>query len=138
MKIVIFGLTISSSWGNGHATLWRGLCRARRAAPPFGRSPGRTALWGRRSRGPPPGARRGPLSLRPFLSRHLFRRSSKRALGVDGRAGKASPASTLPHRRRAVPTRLSLAPEYLFRSPPASDRASRFLLLVTTDAQRDA
>ena len=28
MKIVIFGLTISSSWGNGHATQWRGLCRA--------------------------------------------------------------------------------------------------------------
>ncbi|HKO72369.1 MAG TPA: glycosyltransferase [Bradyrhizobium sp.] len=28
MKIVIFGLTISSSWGNGHATLWRGLSRA--------------------------------------------------------------------------------------------------------------
>jgi spore maturation protein CgeB len=27
MKIVIFGLTISSSWGNGHATIWRGLCR---------------------------------------------------------------------------------------------------------------
>ena len=27
MKIVIFGLTISSAWGNGHATLWRGLCR---------------------------------------------------------------------------------------------------------------
>jgi len=26
VKIVIFGLTISSSWGNGHATLWRGLC----------------------------------------------------------------------------------------------------------------
>jgi spore maturation protein CgeB len=26
MKFVIFGLTISSSWGNGHATLWRGLC----------------------------------------------------------------------------------------------------------------
>jgi spore maturation protein CgeB len=25
MKIVVFGLTISSSWGNGHATLWRGL-----------------------------------------------------------------------------------------------------------------
>ena len=25
MKLVIFGLTISSSWGNGHATLWRGL-----------------------------------------------------------------------------------------------------------------
>jgi spore maturation protein CgeB len=24
---VIFGLTISSSWGNGHATLWRGLCK---------------------------------------------------------------------------------------------------------------
>jgi spore maturation protein CgeB len=28
MKFVIFGLTISSSWGNGHATLWRALCRA--------------------------------------------------------------------------------------------------------------
>jgi spore maturation protein CgeB len=27
MKIVIFGLTISSSWGNGHATTWRGLLR---------------------------------------------------------------------------------------------------------------
>jgi len=30
MKLVIFGLSISSSWGNGHATLWRGLCRALR------------------------------------------------------------------------------------------------------------
>lgn len=28
MKIVVFGLTVSSSWGNGHATLWRGLFRA--------------------------------------------------------------------------------------------------------------
>ena len=28
MKFVIFGLTISSSWGNGHATLWRGLSKA--------------------------------------------------------------------------------------------------------------
>lgn len=28
MKIVIFGLTISSSWGNGHATLLRGLFKA--------------------------------------------------------------------------------------------------------------
>ncbi len=28
MKIVIFGLTVSSSWGNGHATLWRGLSQA--------------------------------------------------------------------------------------------------------------
>lgn len=28
MKIVVFGLAISSSWGNGHATLWRGLVRA--------------------------------------------------------------------------------------------------------------
>jgi spore maturation protein CgeB len=28
MRIVIFGLTISSSWGNGHAALWRGLMRA--------------------------------------------------------------------------------------------------------------
>jgi spore maturation protein CgeB len=27
VKIVVFGLTISSSWGNGHATLWRGLCK---------------------------------------------------------------------------------------------------------------
>src|SRR5690606_21746717 len=29
MKLVVFGLTITSSWGNGHATLWRGLCKAR-------------------------------------------------------------------------------------------------------------
>jgi spore maturation protein CgeB len=28
MKLAIFGLTVSSSWGNGHATLWRGLCKA--------------------------------------------------------------------------------------------------------------
>ena len=28
MKLVIFGLRISSSWGNGHAALGRGLCRA--------------------------------------------------------------------------------------------------------------
>lgn len=28
MKLVIFGLTISSSWGNGHATLWRGLVKS--------------------------------------------------------------------------------------------------------------
>ena len=28
MKLVVFGLAISSSWGNGHATLWRGLTRA--------------------------------------------------------------------------------------------------------------
>lgn len=28
MRLVVFGLSISSSWGNGHATLWRGLCRA--------------------------------------------------------------------------------------------------------------
>src|SRR5690349_7285370 len=27
MKIVIFGLSISSAWGNGHATLLRGLLR---------------------------------------------------------------------------------------------------------------
>src|SRR5881392_3854798 len=27
MKLVVFGLTVSSSWGNGHATLWRGLAR---------------------------------------------------------------------------------------------------------------
>ena len=25
MKLVIFGLTVTSSWGNGHATTWRGL-----------------------------------------------------------------------------------------------------------------
>jgi spore maturation protein CgeB len=28
VKLVVFGLSISSSWGNGHATLWRGLIRA--------------------------------------------------------------------------------------------------------------
>src|SRR5438093_21880 len=28
MRLVIFGLTVSSSWGNGHATIWRALCKA--------------------------------------------------------------------------------------------------------------
>ncbi|TJX26520.1 MAG: glycosyltransferase, partial [Mesorhizobium sp.] len=28
MQMLIFGLTVTSSWGNGHATLWRGLIRA--------------------------------------------------------------------------------------------------------------
>jgi spore maturation protein CgeB len=28
MRIVIFGLTVSSTWGNGHGALWRGLIRA--------------------------------------------------------------------------------------------------------------
>src|SRR3954469_9417834 len=28
MKIVIFGLSITSSWGNGHATTYRALCSA--------------------------------------------------------------------------------------------------------------
>lgn len=32
MRLAVFGLTISSSWGNGHATLWRGLCQALQAA----------------------------------------------------------------------------------------------------------
>ncbi len=30
MRIVVFGLTVSSSWGNGHATLWRALLGALR------------------------------------------------------------------------------------------------------------
>ncbi|HEY0778535.1 MAG TPA: glycosyltransferase [Gemmatirosa sp.] len=28
MRLVVFGLTVSSSWGNGHATLWRALIHA--------------------------------------------------------------------------------------------------------------
>jgi spore maturation protein CgeB len=28
MRLVVFGLTVSSAWGNGHATIWRGLVRA--------------------------------------------------------------------------------------------------------------
>ncbi len=28
MKFVVFGLSVSSAWGNGHATLWRGLIAA--------------------------------------------------------------------------------------------------------------
>ena len=28
MRLTVFGLTISSAWGNGHATLWRGLVRS--------------------------------------------------------------------------------------------------------------
>ncbi len=32
MKFAIFGLTVSSSWGNGHATTWRGLLKALKRA----------------------------------------------------------------------------------------------------------
>ena len=32
LHIVVFGLSVSSSWGNGHAALWRGLIRALLAA----------------------------------------------------------------------------------------------------------
>lgn len=28
MRLVVFGLSVTSAWGNGHATLWRGLLRA--------------------------------------------------------------------------------------------------------------
>ena len=28
MRVVVFGLTVSSAWGNGHATLWRSLIKA--------------------------------------------------------------------------------------------------------------
>ncbi|HSH45865.1 MAG TPA: hypothetical protein VK966_08415, partial [Longimicrobiales bacterium] len=28
MKLVVFGLSVSSSWGNGHATTYRALLRA--------------------------------------------------------------------------------------------------------------
>ena len=28
MKIVLYGLTVTSSWGNGHATTYRSLCKA--------------------------------------------------------------------------------------------------------------
>ncbi len=34
MKIVIFGLSITSSWGNGHATTFRALCQALHARGP--------------------------------------------------------------------------------------------------------
>jgi len=32
MKIIVFGLSVTSAWGNGHATLWRALARALGAA----------------------------------------------------------------------------------------------------------
>ena len=32
MKLVVFGLSVTSAWGNGHATLWRALCKALGAA----------------------------------------------------------------------------------------------------------
>jgi spore maturation protein CgeB len=28
MKLIVFGLSVSSAWSNSHATLWRGLIRA--------------------------------------------------------------------------------------------------------------
>jgi spore maturation protein CgeB len=35
MKLVVFGLAVSSSWGNGHAVLWRALIRALAARSHF-------------------------------------------------------------------------------------------------------
>ena len=32
VRLIVFGLSVSSSWGNGHATLWRGLIAALTAA----------------------------------------------------------------------------------------------------------
>ncbi len=32
MKLVVFGLSVSSSWGNGHAVLWRALDPGARGA----------------------------------------------------------------------------------------------------------
>src|SRR3954462_13639980 len=28
MHVTVFGLSVTSSWGNGHATFWRAICRA--------------------------------------------------------------------------------------------------------------
>ncbi len=51
MKIVIFGLSVSSSWGNGHAALWRGLIqRAARGRPPRRLLRARRALLRRQPR----------------------------------------------------------------------------------------
>ena len=47
MRFVVFGLTVSSSRGNGHATLWRGLAELRRA-------------FGARRVSTPPSSARGP------------------------------------------------------------------------------
>ena len=108
MKIVVFGLTISSSWGNGHATLWRGLCRALAAPRPPGRLlRARRALLRRRtataSRCPaanscstPSGTTSGaaPRARSPTptsrWSRPIVRTASRRPMLVIGRAARVS------------------------------------------------
>ena len=53
MKIVILGLSITSSWGNGHATTFRGLVRELAAL-------GHEVLFLERDAGGPNGALRQP------------------------------------------------------------------------------
>jgi spore maturation protein CgeB len=84
MHLVIFGLTLSSSWGNGHATLWRGLLKALAAR-------GDTAVFYERDVPyyaetrdgwePPPG-----ITLRLYEDFSNVRREAERAL-LDADAG---------------------------------------------------
>ena len=99
MRIVIFGLAVSSAWGNGHGALWRGLdrrpargghavdlLRARRAVLRATSRPDRAAraaatlvLYSRLERGAAAGAtfaRRAPMSA---WSRPTARTASRRA-----------------------------------------------------------
>ena len=114
MKIVVFGLTISSSWGNGHATLWRGLCRALAAPrPPRRVLRARRALLRREPRSlRDPGRRARPL-------RRLGRRSGARAERDVADADVAMVTSYLP--ATASPRRTSCS---MRRAPLGSSTIS--------------
>src|SRR5919206_167877 len=132
MKVVVFGLTISSSWGNGHATLWRGLA----SAPAEGGHP--PAVGQRGPGGPPPGAAARRVPRRPLVPRHLRREPPGRARGAVRRAGAPPPGPAVRPRRRAVRPRVPVAAEPLLREPPPSLGPRGVPLLVAAHAERHA
>jgi hypothetical protein len=127
MKLTVFGLSISSSWGNGHATLWRGLVCA----------PHRDALRACRSGGPPARRPARPLPGRPVPYRNLCRGPAARAEGAVCRTRPPHAGAPLRDRRRPVSPGLPLDAQPPFRPPPGAGGASRLPRLVAADAERD-
>src|SRR5258707_838253 len=153
MKIVVFGLTVSSSWGNGHATLWRGLCKAlqrkgcrvvffERDVPYYADARDMHELLG------------GFLVLYPDWESIETR--ARREVGdadvtivtsfcPDGIAaaelaalsGAAASGTPLSHCRRAVSAGFPMVPQHLFCPPPAARRARGIFLILSAGAQPD-
>ena len=85
MRIVVFGLAVSSSWGNGHATLWRGLIRAlhdlgcsvvffERDVPYYAGASGRDVAAGRRAGALPPWPEASARAAREIAQRRVRHR----------------------------------------------------------------